>query len=99
LFNFFFYYFYSLLFNLFSFLKTINYHECRCRRWTMFLKASQCLFKSFSHKKSTSQCLKNFPFYICFFSRIFTTLLKYRRWSWCKRFNVNCPNCSTNFLY
>ncbi len=91
-------YFCSLFFILFFLLIIINYNKCGCRRWKISSKASQqCLFKS-SHNSNTSQCFKNFLFYVFPFPRALNTFSKYRRRPWCKWFNVNHPFCYKNFF-
>jgi hypothetical protein len=60
-------------------------------------KVPQYFFKS-SHSGNTLQCFKNFLLYVFTFSRPLITLMKCKRWSRCKQFNIYYSSCSKNFL-
>jgi hypothetical protein len=70
-------------------------------RWKgrkMLPKTLQCLFKS-SHSGNTFYNFKYLIFYVFFSTRTLVILLNCRRQPRCKRLNVNCFDCSKNFLF
>ncbi len=88
---------YSFVFNMF-FLRFIDNYKCRCKWCSVPSKVLQSLSKSFSYGGSMFHCLKFFLLYVSTFSRTPPILMKCKRRSWCKWFNIYCYNCSKNFL-
>ncbi len=83
--------------NLF-FFRIINNNECKNKWCNVPLKVPQSFSKSFSYSSRMPQCFYNFLSYIFAFSRTLIAFMKFKRWSWCKRFNIDCSSCSKNFL-